>query len=212
MNSREVTLHNSQDSVLKAIRNLYLPKGPYLDPTYSKGLIYKSGAMPYPVHRSDLVPQYPSVTQTDCRNLSFNKGSVPSIMFDPPFTVAAGKKSIIGNRFSSPETILELHAFYSAAVKEFHRVLERGGILVVKIMDTVSSGKQHRNTFRIWDCATYYGLIDQDWLICPNKSTLVGHNWGRQVHAQKTHVNWLVFQKAPKRKNQVLPELLPDLP
>ena len=192
---RVSTLQANQEGILQAIRTLYLPDGPEADVTFSTGGIYASGTMPMPRLKFDLAPALPDVVEADCRRLPVDAESIGSILYDPPFIVAAGKESRIGQRFSSLRTIPLLHELYRDSIREFARVLQPGGILVVKIQDTVSGGKQHRGSIVIWQEALACDLVDEDWLLCPNVSRMVGHNWARQQHARKTHVHWLIFRK-----------------
>ena len=192
---RVETLHDSQAGVLQAIRRLYLPDGPDADVTFSTGGLYRDGTMPLPRLRFDVAPELPGVVLADCRHLPLASGSLGSILFDPPFVVACGVNSRIGNRFSCLSTIPLLHAFYREAVREFARVLRPGGIFVVKIQDTVSGGKQHRSSIVIWQAAVAAGFLDEDQFVVRNVSHLRGHNWSCQQHARKTHLFWLVFRR-----------------
>ena len=198
MTSRLGTLHESQDGVLRTLRELYLPGGPEVDVTYSRGALYDSGALPRARLRFDKHPTSEDVVMADSSCLPMPDGSVSSMLYDPPYVIAPGEGSRMGRRFSGYPTVAAAHADYRGTVREAARVLAPRGILVVKIQDVISGGRQHRGSIVIWREAIECGLQDEDWLVARNVSRLVGHNWQRQQHARKTHVSWLVFRK-PRR-------------
>jgi hypothetical protein len=192
------TVSDDQHAILRDIITLYCPAGFDVDATYSKGQFYQHG-VPAPRHKFDLVPQRPDVVQADCRDLPLRSASVASVVFDPPFLHATGKASIIGQRFADGRTQHALRALYLGALVEFYRVLQPGGVLVVKCQDVIESGRAVMNHCHIWQMANGLGFIDLDLFILLKRSSLRGHNWARQQHAHKRHSYFWVFTKGPRR-------------
>ena len=202
------TICESDQEILSAIIELYMPHGIDIDPTYSTGGFYKSGIIPQPDLKLDINPQVPGVLQADCCDLRFwlPDDSVYSVVIDLPFIHAPGKESIMGNRFSGFKSQKELREVYATTAIEAYRYLSMGGIIAWKLMDIVESGKQNwTHVFMVNHCwLTGFDLEDL-FILGKRSGKPVGHNHNRQVHAKKAHCYWLVFRKvvAP-------PKLKPD--
>lgn len=188
-----------QEEIINNIIKLHCPQGIECDPTYSKGMFYKN--ITPPLYRFDTVPQTPETLQADCRDLPLDNNSIRSIMFDPPFIVAASKTSKIGNRFGSYPSIGDLWNMYTAALREFNRVLEPSGILIFKCQDTISSSKQYFSEFFIIKTALALGFYPKDKFILLAKNRLIGRNCSKQQHCRKFHSYFLVFEKRASRVN-----------
>lgn len=187
-----------QKEIIKNIINLYCPNGIELDCTYSKGAFYKGSSYPEPKYKSDINPQSDDVLAENATNLHFDNGFLNSIMFDPPFVISGTDKptsGIIRKRFGDYRTMADLFEFYSSALKEFYRVLNKGGILIFKCQDTVSSGKQFLSHVNIINTAERIGFYTKDLFILLAKSRLIGHNHKVQKHARKFHSYFIVFEK-----------------
>ena len=149
-----------------------------------------------------LIPVRDDVMTGDSRNLPFPDDSFQSVMFDPPFIVAHGKASIIGNRFGSYRTMKDLWQFYDDSLSELARVVKKGGFIVWKCQDTVSSGRQMLSHVHIINKAIESGLYVRDIFILLAKSRVKPHNMTVQKHARKYHSYFLVLEKG-KKPNQL---------
>lgn len=192
------TIGYDQDEMIKNIVDLHCGGHIDVDPTYSKGVFYKSGVIPQPTHKFDLFPQTEDTVECAAENLPFEDNTVGTIMFDPPFLVGYTKPKttgIIGKRFGGFRYISDLWAWYDDCLKEHYRILNPKGKLVFKCQDTVSGGKQHLSHVYIINKAEEYGFYTKDLFVLLAKSRLIGHNHGSQQHARKFHSYFLVFEK-----------------
>lgn len=196
-----------QDELLGWILQLYVPAGRFdLDPTYSTGSFYRSGAVPKPALRYDLHPQNDNVVQGDCRKLPLADESINSMIFDPPFLATQGPSlktnegNRINRRFGVYPTELALAELYQLSLREAYRLLKPRGILVFKCQDKVSSGKQHMTHCDIHRWACEAGFYAEDLFVLLARTRLVA-NWQRnQKHARKFHCYFWVFRKNERRK------------
>ncbi len=181
-----------------------------LDPTYSKGNFYKKG-IDHPILKFDINPQVEGVVEANAENLPLNNESVQTIMFDPPFLATKGKSLEINNssnkinkRFGVYPTEKELHQFYSNALNEFYRVLQKNGILIFKCQDKVSSGKQYFSHVFIVNEAIKRGFYCKDMFVLLAKNRIVA-DWQlkNQKNARKFHSYFLVFEKSDKKIDYV---------
>lgn len=180
-----------------------------LDCTYSKGVFYKDGQINEPKYKSDLEPINDDIIKADSSNLPFEDNSMKCIIFDPPFIISGKtyKKSKEGSckiakRFSGYENYNQLKNHYYNTLKETYRLLNNNGILIMKLQNTVSSGKQHFTHYFTLKSALEIGYYPKDEFILLSKSkmTSFGGRWKTQKHAMKYHSFFLVFQK---RNNNV---------
>lgn len=119
-------------------------------------------------------------------------------MFDPPFVVGHTKDKptgIIGERFHGFRYISDLWTWYDLCLKEHYRILKKGGKLIFKCQDTVSSGKQHFSHVHIINKAEDLGFYTKDLFILLAKNRIIGHNHANQKHARKFHSYFIVFEK-----------------
>lgn len=204
-----VTVSENQHEILRHILSLYLPGHSTfaLDPTYGGGAFYKS--LPQPEYVADIAPRHSHVTEADCRELPFLDGSMPSILFDPPFIHAHGKNSAMGNLYGSYPSQRVLREMYFDSLKEFFRVLEPGGVLVFKCMDIIESGNQILTHCYVWQMAESLGYETLDLFILanPKQAVMRGWNHSKQQHARKTHAYFMVFRRPPTKTKRKLPTL-----
>lgn len=198
MNSVISTIGFDQQKMINDILKLHSPDGIELDPTYSKGVFYKSGEVKRPLLKYDLFPQTEDTIKASADNLPLGGSSIKSIMFDPPFIVGHTKDKptgIIGQRFHGFRYIKDLWEWYDKCLEEHYRILERKGVLIFKCQDTVSSGKQYLSHVHIIKKAESLGFYTKDLFVLLAKSRLIGHNHANQKHARKFHSYFLVFEK-----------------
>ena len=192
------TVNDNQHDIIKDIISLHCPQGIECDPTYSKGNFYEKSSIPKPKFKFDAFPQTLDTIQSDASMLPLNDSSIKSLMFDPPFIVGHTKDKptgIMGTRFHGFKCIADLWQWYDLCIKEFYRVLEANGVLIVKCQDTVSSGKQWFSHVHIMNEAEKNGFYTKDLFILVAKSRIIGHNHNIQKHARKFHSYFLVFVK-----------------
>lgn len=188
------SVSDSQLEIIKDIQSLYTGNI-QCDVTFSKGAFWKG--LEEPTIKFDICPppKRIDVLQADCRNLPMGDNTLESMMYDPPFIVAHGKDSVIGNRFSSYKSMKELWQFYDDSLKEFSRVIKKKGYLIVKCQDIVSGGRNHLSHVFICNKAEEYGFENVDLFILTAKHRMTTHNTTVQKHARKYHSYFLVFQK-----------------
>jgi len=196
------TVSYDQDEIISSIIKLHIPRGVIdCDPSYGKGNFYKNINPPF--LKFDIDPINNSIAQADASNLPLADKSLNSIMFDPPFLATTGaslKKNdgsnSINKRFGVFNTEPELVEFYDKAIVEFHRILDKKGILIFKCQDKVSSGKQYFNHCYIYNSAVGSGFYPLDFFVLVAKNRLVA-DWQKknQKHARKFHCYFWVFQK-----------------
>lgn len=202
------SVYNSNYEVIKNIMTLYKIERFDLDCTYSKGLFWKN--LPLPKVKTDLVPLNSDVIEANSEHLPFEDESMKSIMYDPPFVIS-GKmykenkegSSVIAKRFEGYTTYQKLTDNYYKSLIELYRILEPGGILVMKCQDTVSGGKNHFTHVMAMNMAMRIGFYPRDLFILLAKMRInsFGGKWSKQEHARKYHSYFWIFEKTnPKVK------------
>jgi SAM-dependent methyltransferase len=195
-----------EQEIIQWILDLHCKTDIELDATFSKGNFYK-GNFKEPIYKFDLNPQVEGVEKANAENLPFEKCSLDTIMFDPPFLATKGKSlkednssNKINKRFGVYPTEKELHRFYLNALKEFYRILKDRGILIFKCQDKVSSGTQYMSHVFIMSEAEKIGFYCKDLFILLAKNRLVA-DWQlkNQKNARKFHCYFLVLEKCNKK-------------
>jgi len=189
------SVSDSQDEILNWIIKLYCPDGFDLDPTYSKGVFYKN--VPEPRLKFDLSPQVRGVKQADCTNLPIESGSLQSIVFDPPFmfgTHGQTKNNKMNKRFTMFDSFPELCIMYQDSLKEFHRILNKKGILIFKCQDYTDS-KTTMTHCLVYNWALQLGFYAKDLFILTARGGRIYNPALTQRHARKFHSYLWVLQK-----------------
>lgn len=195
-----------QGEVLRNILELYVPdKRIDLDCTYSSGKFYEGTGVGRPRLCFDIDPREGGVLYGDARGLPLEGGSIGCMVIDPPFLATTGKslaadtaaRNVINRRFGVYPSERELFLFYRAALKEAHRLLKDGGILIFKCQDKVSSGKQYMSHCFVYNEAVRVGFHPKDLFVLLARSRLVA-DWQKknQRHARKYHSYFWVFEKS----------------
>ena len=196
-----------QTEIIKNILKLHVPEGRIeCDPTFSTGAFYNGAGIEAPALRFDIRPQSDGVVEADARQLPLPEGSVSCMMLDPPFLATKGKSltegdgNRINRRFGVYPDEKSLHQCYTDMIREAHRVLKPGGILIFKCQDKVSSGKQYFSHVFVMNAAVAAGFYPLDLFILLAKNRLVA-DWQKknQQHARKFNSYFWVFQKSGRR-------------
>jgi hypothetical protein len=202
------SVYNSNFEVISNIMTLYKIDQFDLDCTYSRGLFWKN--LPEPRIKTDLVPITDDTIQANSENLPFEDNSMKTVMYDPPFIIS-GKlykenkegSSVIAKRFEGYTNYEKLTANYYNTLQELYRVCEKDGLVVMKLMDTVSGGKNHLTHIMVVNMAMKIGFYPRDLFILVAKMRIssFGAKWKKQEHARKFHSYYLVLEKTtPKVK------------
>lgn len=205
------SVENKQELIIRNILDLHSVNGKIdLDLTYSKGQFYKSGLVEQPYIKQDLYPQTYDTIKCSSEHTSHLDSTMNTIMFDPPFVISGTTyknnkdgSSKIAKRFGAYETWEQLKTHYYNTLKECYRLLAVDGIVIFKLQNTVSGGKQHWTHYFTVKSAMDLGFSMKDEFILHNKSkmTSFGGRWKTQQHAMKHHSYFLVFKKCNNRVN-----------
>jgi hypothetical protein len=98
-------------------------------------------------------------------------------------------------RFNSFRNTKELYQANDYIIEQSARLLNKDAILVMKTMDTVSSGRQIFTSQYVIKKCSEYGLKLLDTFILINKTKLLSSKITTQHHARKYHSYFFVFKK-----------------
>ena len=196
---RYLSVFENDGDILKAIDDIFLKNKWFdLDCTYSKGVFYYG--IEQPKIKSDLIPQFEDVIESDCTKLDFaENGSLESIVFDPPFLFRKRKsknKDRISNRFSYFNSYEELKNMYKKSIQCFFKKLNKGGYLCFKCQD-MTDGKFYCTHSFIIDYARNIGFELKD-IIIKKAKTKLQRDARQQNCVAKVHSYWLIFKKPYK--------------
>ena len=201
--------------IFPKILDLHVPVGSVVaDVTWGKGVFWRN--VPdglYEVKATDIA------MGIDCRNLPYAEASIDCVVLDPPYmegfyrqqnSQKAGSGTHIsfreaysnGNEVNEDETntgTKKWHAavtdMYFRAGTEAHRILRKGGILIVKCQDEVSAGKQWFTHVEIINEYQEMGFYAKDLFVVVRNNKPAVSRLKNQVHARKNHSYFLVFIK-----------------
>ena len=148
----------------------------------------------------------PCDVKADFRAVPLADESQDAVVFDPPYVTRMGfkrrskqnpngsnQKFAFGLDASGPKNEREIDELYAAGTAEARRILKRGGILILKTMDT--------QKWRHVELATLPGFRLEDLLIVMTKGKPPGKPYP-QKHSRKNHSYFMVFRKL-RRPTQV---------
>lgn len=220
-------ISTDQSEILYNIMTLYNEGKPFdCDMTASSLAFYKAKkdnkyAIPCPKILYDVYPQTPETEKiTPFEKLPLEDGSIHSIVVDLPFLIAPKTSksvmeqkdgsNILQGRFSSWYPSGEFYENAYWWLNECYRVLDKGGICVWKMQNTVSGGLSHWFTPFSLLAGQDVGFYVIDEFILRAKARLISPTkYKQQVHARKYTSTFLVFKKdASNAKKSNIIELL----
>jgi tRNA G10 N-methylase Trm11 len=172
-------------------------------------------AYDYTILRSDLNADSADI-RADFTNLPYPDDSLDALVIDPPYLYTGGWKTMrnyfhddnerwSGSTYGNKEraqTIRGVQAvdqMYFRGIAEARRCLKHKGIVIIKCMDQVMSGKQ------VWAHITYnqfaesIGFRSEDIFVTVRKTQpLMRHKPEAQKHARKNHSFFLVLRNWKK--------------
>lgn len=202
-NSRRIikSVSSNQHDILRDILTLYVPSKMFdCDLTFSVGNFYKN-KMTSPLHKYDKYPRLEDVKPLFeielMRDKVFN-----SIVVDLPFIISgqdnfqdSSKTNIIHKRFNSFKNAKELYQANDYIIEQSSRLLKKEGVLIMKTMDTVSSGKQIFTSQYVINKCAEYGLELLDTFILIAQTKILSSKITKQQHARKYHSYFFCFKK-----------------
>jgi hypothetical protein len=192
------SVSDSQQEILESIRDLHCGGKFDCDCTYGNGTFYKN--IKQPEYCFDIEPLFPHVIRASSTNLPLTDDSINSLVFDPPFLtyIRAGRegngKMVMGRRFAGYWTYEELATHYRGTCFEAHRVLKKGGKLIVKSQDIVHNHRLHATHVNLINWAQPLRLLDLFVLVANHRMPSPNRK-GTQKHARIFHSFFLVFEK-----------------
>ena len=194
------SVYFDQDDILRGIMALHCPDGFDCDMTYGNGVFWKN--LPQPRLKFDIDPQVAGVREACSRALPLEAESLRSVVFDPPFLtyVRDGREGngsmVMARRFAGYWSYAELEDHYRATIREAHRILKPGGVMVFKCQDIIHNHKMHCTHANVIVWAESEGFRLLDLFILPAKHRLPSPNRvGRQKHARIFHSYFLVLER-----------------
>jgi len=192
------SISNNEDDILLGIIQLYLKGKPFeLDVTYNVGGLYKNN-VPQPLWKSDISPQTEDTKQVDVKDIPIPNDTLTSILFDPPFMFnphgTALTKNAANKRYTMFETWEQLELTYIGALKEFHRILKKKGIVAFKCQDYTDSKTTMTHCY-VWKWAIENNFYPKDLFIRYRDYGPAYNKNLKQKHARKFHSYWFVLEK-----------------
>jgi len=192
------SIQNSDRDILFSIKTMFLDNKNFdLDPCYSTGKFYED--LERPKIRMDKEPKSDDIEQNDILNGMplIGDNSIQSIVFDPPFMFGKHGKTdqnIMTKRFTMFDNWEQLELMYKSSLKEFYRVLKKGGIVSFKCQDYTDSKTTLTHCY-VWKWALERGFKVEDLFIMAFKGGRIWNSNLVQRHARKYHSYWFVLKK-----------------
>lgn len=199
--------------VFPLVLDLHVAPGSLVaDVTCGKGIFWQKVPKDrYTVLRTDIA------TGVDCRQLPYEDATIDCVILDPPYmeglyrraasqmagagsysafrtTYSNGEETVGGPKYH--EAVLDL---YFRAGREAHRVLRRGGVLIVKCQDEVSANTQRLTHLEIINEYASMGFYAKDLFVVVRPNRAAVSRVKKQEHARKNHSYFLVFIKTDGR-------------
>lgn len=174
-----------------------------LDLTYGKGIFWKDITLPThaTLEKNDILLERGN-THFDFRDLPGEwANKFDFVVFDPPYmhsqkygTVKKSISAVYRNETLATSGMNSVRESYKLGMTNAYKTLQENGILVVKCMDSIESGKQKRLHIWVWQDAIDMGFADEDLFVLTTNSTPT-MRWQHQLHAHKNNSFLWVFRK-----------------
>lgn len=165
------------------------------DATYGRGVFWSEVDLPKVASDISLMSGIDLVA--DALNPPFRESVFDAAVFDPPYFLLGGEPRDYQKFYNvhlrtgkGREYVLSMYRRFLDAVP---RVLRPGGLVVVKCMNQVESGKLWPITYYVIRDALDRGYKLLDWLINVSKSARMRHPY--QCHSRRNYSDWLIFKK-----------------
>lgn len=174
-----------------------------LDPTYGKGVWWRRWA-PNELFDHDL-----NIDGHDFRDLPYPAKTFGQIAFDPPYVSMGGRATTKIRKFyeqygliGAPTSPILLQALINDGLNEMHRLVIPKGIVLVKTMNYISSGKLQTSVLWTANHAREIGFEIEDWFTFHGRArqqperTRKDGKPSRQKHARNNASTMFVLRKA----------------
>lgn len=186
----------SNAEMISQVAELYLKDDMIiLDPTYGRGMWWKKWKPKILVAR-DLATTGHDYTHMPDPNETFD-----AVAFDPPYVVKGGRETSgitefddrygLKNAAKTPKKLLEETKI---GLSECFRVVKPGGIVLLRTMSYISSGKRVPAVTELAHYASTIGFEELDMLIYANKGRMQPPG-RRQVHFRNNYSVLFVFRR-----------------
>ena len=194
---------DNNNGFFRDILRLYVPEGAAIaDFTWGRGKFWvEIDRSKYKLVRMDKYT--PCDVRADYRAVPLAGESQEAVVFDPAYVTRMGfkrrskenpngsnQKSAFGLDENGPKNEREIDELYLGGTAEARRILRRGGILILKTMDT--------QKWRHIELANLPGFKLIDLFIVVTKGKPPGKPYA-QKHARKNHSYFMVFRKHRKQ-------------
>jgi hypothetical protein len=175
---------------------LYVPEGSsILDATWGEGSFWeRTDTRRFELVRSDMEERPGADRQADFTQLPDNDEAFDTVVFDPPYKLTGTPQHTDQYR-NQPGAWTNVRDAYAVGIGECYRVLKTGGILIVKCMDQVVSGKQEWYHRHVFDDAVAQGAEPEDLFVLVRATATPQPVDREQRHAHKNHSFFWVFRK-----------------
>ena len=192
----------NNNEFFRDILRLYVPEGSAIaDLTWGRGKFWEGiDQSKYNLIRLDKYT--PCDITADFRAVPLDDASQDAVVFDPPYVTrmsfkartkqnpaGSNQKDAYGVNATGPRNEREIDALYAGGTAEARRILKRGGILILKTMDT--------QRWRHIELAKLPGFKLIDFFVVVTKG-LPPSKLYTQKHARRNHSYFMVFQRKAK--------------
>ena len=167
------------------------------DATYGKGRFWTEW-QPKRLITNDLDQNTNAQMHADFTDLPMPNDSMDAVVFDPPYKLSgtpSGEGPASGDESYGVKgkyvPVRERHNLMLDGADECARILKRGGYLLIKCQDQVSSGRVHWQTFMMWDHMSDLELVDMLHLRGYRKQP----KGRRQLHARRNYSTLMIWEK-----------------
>ncbi len=170
-----------------------------IDLTYGKGTWWKR-YRPTLLATNDIDDTTKAEYHDDFRATKWFDDNFDVVAFDPPYISPGGRETSTIADFNSwfglhstPRTVLGLREMNQDGLDEARRICKPGGIILVKCMNYINSGRYQPEVFVMWEAATAFGLQMVDQFIMIRRPGPQSQK--TQVHTRNNYSVLLIFQK-----------------